>query len=221
MDTRPYDKIETLFNRDTNFRVTTELRNPVYGSFKTWHVTEKIDGTNIRIMLDIEGNVRFGGRTDNAQLPTDLLLYLQDTFTAEKMKTAFWIDGAPTEAILYGEGYGAGIQSGGYYNEKKSFRLFDVLVAGKWWLDWANVEDVSNKLGIKTAPYLGEWTLDEIIERVKVGVPSVVAKEEAGKDVISEGIIGRTVEPLFDKRGRRVILKLKTKDFSDGEECSS
>src|SRR4051794_23121084 len=39
-----YHKIETLFDRDEHFRVTDKLRNPVYGAFKTWHVTEKIDG---------------------------------------------------------------------------------------------------------------------------------------------------------------------------------
>ena len=74
---------------------------------------------------------------------------------------------------------------------------------------------MAETLGIKTAPYLGSWTFTEIIERVKVGVPSVVAKEESGQDVIAEGIVARPIETLFDKRGNRVILKLKTKDFTN------
>jgi len=210
-----YHKIETLFVRDDKFNVTDELKNPLYGSFKTWHVTEKIDGTNIRVTLNEDGTVLFGGRTDNAQIHADLYKYLQETFTPEKMQKAFWRDEEKTKAILYGEGYGAGIQKGGTYRPDKSFRLFDVLVADEWWLDWDNVTDIADKLEIKTVPYCGEWTLEQIVANVKEGVPSNVALEDSGNaDLVAEGIVGRTVEPLFDKRGKRVILKLKTKDFS-------
>ncbi len=31
---------------------------------------------------------------------------------------------------------------------------------------------------------------------------------------LAEGVVGKTLEPLFDRRGKRLILKLKTKDFS-------
>ncbi len=74
-----YHKIETLFDRDGKF-VVTRLRNPVYGQFKKWHVTEKIDGTNIRVTLTEEGKVVLGGRTDAAQIPADLIQYLYETF---------------------------------------------------------------------------------------------------------------------------------------------
>lgn len=214
-----YHKIETLFDRDDNFVVNPEkIRSPIYGAFKTWHVTEKIDGTNIRVTLTEEGKVILGGRTDNAQIPADLIQYLQETFTPEKMQAAFWLTNEKGEvekvkAILYGEGYGAGIQGGGSYRPDKAFRLFDVLVGDKSWLDWSNVEDVAKKLDIKTAPYLGQFTLEEIVAMVKKGVPSKVSVEDSGQELIAEGVVGRTVEPLFDRRGKRIILKLKTKDF--------
>lgn len=214
-----YHKIETLFTRDGKFVVTEELRNPVYGAFKKWHVTEKIDGTNIRVTLTEDGKVIFGGRTDAAQIHADLYRHLSETFTPEKMKAALWLpdeagEPQPTRAVLYGEGYGAGIQKGGgLYRADKSFRLFDVLVNDKWWLDWANVEDVARKLDIKTAPYMGEWTLEDIVTQVKRGIPSAVAMEDGGQVREAEGVIGRTIEPLFDKRGNRIILKLKTSDF--------
>jgi hypothetical protein len=224
-----YHKIETLFNRLEDFSVGEELREPLYGSFKTWHVTEKIDGTNIRIMLSADGEVTFGGRTDNAQLHAGLLEALMKMFTAEKMKAALWLpdetgNPLPVKVVLYGEGYGAGIQKGGGdYNKEKTFRLFDVLVSDKYWLDWSNVEDVAKKLDIKTAPYLGEWTFEEIVMRVKVGINSEVAREEnpegfAQNPVMAEGIIGRTLSPLFDRRGKRIILKLKTSDFQPGKK---
>lgn len=215
-----YPKIETLFERDGKFVVTEVLRNPVYGTFKEWHVTEKIDGTNIRVTLTGAGEVHVQGRTDNAQIHGQLVKYLYETFAPEKMKAALWTpdqagNPRPVKAILYGEGYGAGIQKAGIlYRPDKAFRLFDVLIDDRHWLTWPNVEDVALKLGIKTAPHLGNWPLEEIVARVKTGVRSVVALDDRGDDcVLAEGVIGRTVGPLFDSQGRRIILKLKTCDF--------
>lgn len=147
-----YNKIETAFDRDDKFKVNTSLlRNPVFGIIKTWQVTEKIDGTNIRIIFSKEGTLRIGGRTDNAQIPTKLLDVLNSMFNIDKMKEVFWLQ-EPVDVILYGEGYGAPIQKGGIYRTSPSFRLFDVLVGNKWWLTWDNACDVANNLNIKTVP---------------------------------------------------------------------
>lgn len=212
-----YTKIDTLFERDENFNVDpTRLRHPVFATISEWDVTEKIDGTNIRVLMDESGHVTFGGRTDRAQMPTDLFQYLLATFTPAKMQAAFTREGEPLPSVvLYGEGYGPGIQKGGgAYRKDKAFRLFDVLVGGRWWLDWTNTVDVANKLDILTAPYLGRWTLPKIIDEVCLGIPSVVAVQDGGALAHqAEGVVARPIEPLFDKRGRRVILKLKTKDF--------
>lgn len=210
-----YHKIETLFERDEKFIVNPErLKSPVIGTISTWDVTEKVDGTNIRVMLTEQGDVKFGGRTNNAQLHADLLMCLINTFTPVKMIAAFQREGEPLPSVvLYGEGYGAGIQKGGYYRKDKAFRLFDVLIGGKWWLDWANTCDVASKLGIQTVPYLGRWTLSEIVNGVRNGVTSIVAREESGQEAMAEGIVARPIETLFDKKGHRLIIKLKTKDF--------
>jgi len=218
-----YAKMETVFNRDKEtFVVTDELRNPVFGIINSWQVTEKIDGMNIRVLFSADGKVEFRGRTDAAQLPGDLIKYLYETFTPDKMKV-LWNkekDGVvtvdPTDIILYGEGYGAGIQKGGGdYGKAKRFRLFDVLIGGRWWLNWQNTLDVADKLGIQTAPYLGELPLPEIVDRVRTGFTSLVM-DEGHKERQAEGIVARTIEPLFDMRGNRVIIKLKTKDFVKG-----
>lgn len=212
-----YHKIETLFERNEKFIVDpSKLKHPVIATISKWDVTEKVDGTNIRVMLDETGNVTFGGRTDKAQMPADLIQYLLKTFTPKKLKAAFEREGEPLPSVvLYGEGYGSGIRKGGYYRADKAFRLFDVLVGGKWWLDWANTCDVANKLDIKPVPYLGRWTLPEITNAVRNGIASVVAKEESGKEAMAEGIVARPIETLFDKKGHRLIIKLKTKDFGN------
>lgn len=205
-----YQKIETLFERDSNFKVMPDkLKNPSYGLIKTWQFTEKIDGTNIRLIWQ-DGNLKFGGRTGNAQLPVDLIQHLYETVDINKLREIF---PAETSAIIYGEGYGAGIQKGGGYSKSKEFAVFDVLIDSKWWLNWENVCDVSKKLGLKTVPYLGEWTLEEGISFVKKGFNSILALENTGEIIQAEGIVGRTCETIYDKKYQRMIIKLKTKDF--------
>ncbi len=208
-----YHKIDTLFERDEKTFVVdpTKLKSPVLATISSWDVTEKIDGTNINITLWENGEVTFGGRTANAQLPADLLQVLFKMFPAEKLKEAFWLDGVPTKAILYGEGYGSGIQKGGTYRADKSFILFDVLVGDQWWLDWGNTKDVAAKLSLDVVPYLGRMTLEQIVELVKTPFPSKIGTG------LSEGVVARPIEPLFDKRGKRIIIKLKTKDFVAGK----
>lgn len=212
---KEYSKIDTLFERDENFKVTDRLRRPVLADIRPWIVTEKVDGTNVRVSLTKgEDAIRIGGRTDNARLHADLLRYLYGTFAVEKMAALFTEDSAPgTRITIFGEGYGAGIQKGGAYRPDKGFIAFDVLIEvddKAWWQDDACVTDFAQRLGVPRVPILGEWDLDEIVERVRAGIPSVAADGRCQ----AEGIVARPRECLFDKRGNRLILKLKTKDFS-------
>jgi hypothetical protein len=208
-----FPKIDTLFERDPATFVVdeTRLKKSVIGTISEWDVTEKIDGTNIRVMLAETGDIQFGGRSDNAQLPVDLLTKVMQMFSEDKLKNALWVDGVPTQAILYGEGYGAGIQKGGAYRPDKSFILYDVLAGGKWWLDKAAIDDIAGKLGIEVVPYLGRMTLARIVELVRTPFPSKIGT------AVAEGIVARPIETLFDKRGERLIIKLKTKDFVKGK----
>lgn len=221
-----YHKIETLYERDPKtFKLLPELvlKNPVYGIIKTWHWTEKIDGTNIRVVYTPESysdlgamhtpaNLYFGGRADNSQIHADLYRWLQENITIEKMRAAF--SDATETIVLYGEGYGAGIQKGGGdYSPTKKFILFDVKV-GSWWLSQYNVNDVADKLEIEVVPYFGEATLEKATEVVRKGFDSKVALYGTGIKREAEGMVGRPIEALFDKKGHRLIVKLKTKDFA-------
>ncbi len=246
MSVREYPKIDTLFDRYENFAVNIErIRRPEFLVPKGFIVTEKIDGTNVRVSLErfvpplmnaegasgmaanaqhddksVEWCVRFYGHHEKSQMPPFLLEYLQETFTLGKMK-ALWR--GPGEAeypiVLYGEGYGAKIQSGGDYRKDSdvSFRLFDVLI-GESWLRRVDVESVATQLYILPVPYvyLGQRPIDVIVAEVRVGIPSVVANLE-GVPRMSEGVIAFTDPPLFNSRGKRLTFKLKTSDFVSGK----
>jgi len=207
-----YHKIETLFERDERFVVNPDkLKSPVLATISKWDVTEKIDGTHIRVMVSETGELTLGGRTDKAMIPGDFYSYLQKTFTADHLKSVLWIEGA-TKVTLYGEGYGPGIQKGGgLYRADKSFILFDVLVGDQWWLGRQAVEQIAKDLEIDSVPFLGEMTLDEIIQFVRQPFASKIGTATA------EGIVARPLETLYDKHGKRLIIKLKTKDFVPGK----
>ena len=210
---KEYHKIQTVYFRDPENNHKTLLEGtwakPEFELLKDidWICTEKIDGTNIRVMWDGE-NVRFGGKTDNAQIPSILIEALQDTFTNEKMKEIFQ---DANNVCLYGEGYGKKIQKGiNYLPDRANFILFDVKV-GDWWLTREANEDVATKLNIGVVPIIGIWKLEQAIEYVKNGFKSTIAHN---KDYIAEGLIMKPKTELFNRRGERIITKIKHKDFS-------
>lgn len=208
-----YHKIETLYERDmATFKVdSSRLKNPAYSLIKTWQWTEKIDGTNIRVTWQ-DGKLSFAGKTDNAQIHGDLIKHLYEIIAPYKLAETF----PDTTAVIYGEGYGAGIQKGGLYSPTKKFIVFDVLVGGKWWLNGGNTCDVAAKLGLDVVPEFGEMTLEEATKMVRRGFESRLQGGHDGKQakMRAEGLVGRTTETLFDKKGARLIVKLKTKDFA-------
>lgn len=207
-----YGKIETLYERDeATFKVNPGvLKNRTYGLLKSWHWTEKVDGTNVRCiwLRDAPAPLGFGGKTDKANLHPDLMRWLAENVTQEKFAMIF---PDASEVILYGEGYGAGIQKGGGdYSPIKKFILFDVLVGGKWWLSYENVAKIASGMGLDVVPSYGEMTLEKATEMVRDGFYSTCAVNPMKE---SEGLVGRPLETLFDKKGHRLITKLKTKDF--------
>jgi ATP-dependent RNA circularization protein (DNA/RNA ligase family) len=207
-----YHKIQSIFKRDMTSKRKTLLEGQwtmpefEYLAGNTWVFTEKVDGTNIRIIFQ-EGIVTFGGRTDDAQIPAQLVTRLNERFLPMAVKLAeVFPDGA---AVLYGEGYGAKIQKGGgNYRPDQDFVLFDVKV-GDWWLQRADVEDVAAKLGLDVVPIIGEGTLHDAVAHAKAGIRS------AWGDFQAEGIVARPKTELKTRSGHRLIAKIKCRDFAD------
>jgi hypothetical protein len=209
-----YQKINTVFKRDmTNHGkiIVGEYSEPEFEYLKDniWDFTEKVDGTNIRVMWDGEA-VTFGGKTDNAQLPVLLLYKLQELFEGTIKKQLFiekfGIE-ENTKVCLYGEGYGAKIQSGGkYIKNGVDFVLFDVKI-GDWWLQRKDVVDIANYFGIKVVPIIGFGTLSQMVEITKKGFYSQWG------NFIAEGIVARPQTELKTRRGDKVITKIKYKDL--------
>ncbi|MCP4900026.1 MAG: hypothetical protein GY906_23910 [bacterium] len=209
----PYHKIHTIFKRDPATKHKTllvgEYSRPEFGYLwdNIWGFTEKVDGTNIRVISLSSGDVVFGGRTNNEQLPAKLVEQLSKLFPRQDRLHEQFPDGA----CLYGEGYGAGIQKGGgNYSSTQQFVLFDIRV-GNWWLERKAVAEVADALGITIVPRVGRGTLTDAVRLVKNGFRS------RWGDFIAEGIVMRPTVELFGRNGKRVIAKLKCKDFTGVE----
>lgn len=205
-----YHKIQTLFKREMERNGKTLLEGQwtlpefEFLAENTWVFTEKVDGTNIRVLFK-DGKIEFGGKTDSAQIPAQLVARLNERFLplAENFQEIFGCD-----ACLYGEGYGAKIQkAGGNYRQDQDFVLFDVNVGG-WWLQRSDVEDVANKLGIDVVPIIGEGTLNDAIAWAKAGITSTWGNFQA------EGIVARPKTELKTRSGQRIITKIKCRDFA-------
>lgn len=205
-----YQKIPGLYKREEQrpFKLIEGVyREPEIEALKDieWEFTEKVDGTNIRIIWD-GYTVVFGGRTDGAQLPAFLVTKLTSLFQGTANEQVFEQNFGNTPVILYGEGYGAKIQKGGNYSADQQFVLFDVAVDGLY-LRRQDVEDIANKFGIEVVPVVHRGTLEEGVELVKTGL-----KSHWG-DFYAEGLVAKTVIPLYTRMGERIVTKIKREDL--------
>ena len=205
---KPYQKIQTMYHRDPANKNKTLVEgkwsHPAFEFLAdaTWLWTEKIDGTNIRIVYG-DDKVLLKGKTENAQIPASLVAKLEEMFPVGRFTELDY-----SLMALYGEGYGLKIQSGGnYIRDGVDFILFDVWIDG-WWLERENVEDIACKLGIGVVPIVGRGTLRDGYELTRSGFKSMIA------DCPAEGLVMRPQVTLFNRKGERIITKVKHKDFA-------
>jgi hypothetical protein len=243
-----YQKINTIFMRDAKNVIMPydEFTEPEFEYLRglKWRGEEKIDGTNMRIEVTksevwddpMEGSklegvaftVRIAGKTDNAQIPKNLLKHMQEKYPDEKVLASLglkrfipveewelehnWLsyDQIPNIYTIYGEGYGLGIQKGGnYIKNGNEFIVFDVKV-NDIYLKTDARDSIAEKLGAPIVPFMGYFTLDEAIDFVRKGFKSTIAENP---DYMAEGLVLRTELGLRNRMGKRLIVKVKYEDF--------
>jgi len=244
-----YQKINTIFMRDAK-NVIMPYEPFVEPEFEylrglKWRGECKIDGTNMRIevtkeivpsetsvvpeVAGVKFNVRYAGKTDNAQIPPKLLKFMEENYPKEKVLASLglkdfipveewetdhnWLeyDQIPNIYTIYGEGYGAGIQKAGgnYIKNGVGFIVFDVKV-NDIYLKTDARDEIATKLGAPIVPLMGYFTLDEAIDFVRKGFKTSLWDN---KDFIEEGLVLRTDLGLRNRMGKRLIVKVKYEDF--------
>lgn len=216
-----YHKINSLYMRNEKGKIiegcfVNETFEELYNSNYRFEYTEKVDGTNIRVIItkakeDSAFYVEFKGRTDDAIIPDLLQAKLESIFNDVNWSKAFDWERC-SEVILYGEGFGHGIQKcGDSYNPKDvDFILFDVMIDGIF-MKSEFVTNTAKSLNIKRVTVLGYGSLREIEFFVRFKHYSLVSKDPL---LLMEGVVCRPIGDLKDRLGNRIIIKIKHKDYA-------
>jgi hypothetical protein len=204
-----YPKIHSYYKRDPEtHKFIYEVAKKEFEAIRLWRCEEKIDGMNIRVFfkkIDERERIDIRGRTDDAMIPPKLLAYFKDKEKdlIEKSKEF------PSNFILFGEGFGKGIQSGGYYRKDQAFILFDIYMNERWGTR-SEVTHMANLLGFERPK---EWAALVQIETI-IALLKTKPKSDYSPDAPMEGVIARS-EPLmrFNQGGDPIMFKLKVKDL--------
>lgn len=198
---REYPSTNNLYTRDpeTHKLILGEIKVPEHAAIGSWLVTEKVDGTNIRVLLRLDGfqdtpdgsnavrkmQVEVRGRSDRANVPGDLEAKILQEINARWQQVFAWLqdltmDDDTIQVCIYGEGYGAGIQKVGkqYRADDKSLRIFDVTT---------NRVGFNGDVAIESGPLW--WRNWETVENAAtaLGLPTVPKlMDGAPTDVITE-----------------------------------
>lgn len=227
-----FDAEEKIDGTNTRIEVTHTQKNYV-------DQVTNFEYEDTGIPYEITWSVSYKGKTDNSDVPKLLMEHIQTNYPEDKVlealglkkimsvddeftKSKGWVienesksfldfSKIPQRYTLYGEGYGMKIQKCGseYLKDSNSFRGFDVKVDNMYLLK-ENRDDIFNKLGCPLVPFIGQFTIDEAIKFVKNGFKSKISENP---DFMAEGLVLRTPIGLLNRRGNRIIFKLKTCDF--------
>jgi hypothetical protein len=231
-----YPKIETLFMRDEKHKVINQLRINDFDNIKNCIITEKIDGTNAQIILNInydtlDVKVRFCSREN--EIENKDIMYIADTCMKKLKidKIAEWyyneialdqknarVKDKANELRLFGEVYGDKINKGGIYCGKdiRDFRLFDIQI-GSHFASYDNLLTIAEKLEIKVVPIIYQGPLGDLLdyEKLKRFLENFKTRinDEGGIGGLAEGIVIRPEPLLLNRFGERIIIKIKRSDF--------
>jgi len=219
-----YHKINGIFKRDNRGRfIEGDWSCEEFGYLADlpWHFTEKVDGCNTPLVYSgadsLRGNEHLfvRGRTERAQIPPKLLAACVEILRASPLEEVFPDASEEEPVVLFGEGYGAGIQKGGVYRPEPSYVLFDVRV-GRWWLKRDAVNEIGAQLGLETVAQVFEgFNLNMAINAIKSQATGGAEHlKSAWEGAPPEGVVGTPAIDLFTRSGERIITKIKLKDFS-------
>lgn len=209
-----YSKISNVYSRDPQtghindgdyaYKVFRQLEDII------WVGTEKVDGTNIRLCWNGD-RINILGKREESEMPKFLYEALMEKYGTQETEELFEQTFGGTPVVIYGEGYGKGVQGCGakYIPDGNDFIMFDVCFpeSGQF-LSWGDLVDIAMKLNIRHVPAVTCGTLPELVTYVRTQPQSVIAKQA----LVMEGLVARPLTELRTNQGR-VMCKIKERDF--------
>ena len=236
-----YPKIYTIFERNKdNLKLVTPILNKQLeikglSLIKDIVVEEKIDGTNACLLLGYNEDVGFYWRyfSRNNEIEELDIMYIRSTLDKvvnykllEKWYLKNFVqipkkDDNP-EVRIFGEVYGSKIQKSNYLPKgERDFIVFDIKI-GRCWLSVKSRNEICRNLNLKIVPkicVLNELpSFEECYDLLARKYPKSIVAKENNLDMYLEGFIFRPKVNLYVERNRRVLGKIKRKDFNLREE---
>lgn len=231
---KKYPKINTLFQRSIQGKITPQLQNKdtikALSLIKDLIVEEKVDGTNAQIIVQrnlTTDEIIISYASRNNLIEDKDIMFIKETLDKiiNKKAIAKWYrkNFSTNPAVsIYGEVFGYKINTGGNYTGKeRNYVVFDIVVE-KSWLNVKDRNDVCNELGLKIVPKV--MVIPELLSYesfysnlTKENKESLLAKKY-DKETTLEGYIIRPKLSLYVNGGKRVIGKIKCKDFASDKQ---
>lgn len=212
---KEYHKIETLFkfNQETKRFENGVFYNENVEILKdnTWLFTEKIDGTNFRIMWDGH-KLTYGGRTDISTFFKNQIDFIEENLVNEEIEIVFEQKFQEKEVMVYGELFGEKIQTGELYVENggMAFKVFDIEIDNVF-LKYDDMCVLANELNYDFVPLVLEGTVEEAVKFVFETDISTFSKAKL------EGLVGKPLGDFRDRLGKRIVVKIKKRDLLKGQ----
>lgn len=216
-----YSKIQGLYKRYTEGNkkgkfIIGDYSEPEFELLKdvTWLWEEKLDGTNMRLEITrhpLCPDITIKGKTEKSQIPEHLLAKMKEMINKNKIFKLFPQSEELPDVTIFGEGIGFKIQNGYKYFEGKKevgFVVFDINIGGIW-MTRETKEEMCEKLDLPIVPIIGQGNINAAIRQVRSGFISTYG------DFLAEGLVIRPFFELRNRRGRRIITKIKTVDFKE------
>ncbi|RLF27230.1 MAG: hypothetical protein DRN14_05645 [Thermoplasmata archaeon] len=231
-----YPKIYTIFKRDeNNLKLVTPIINnqlEIIGLtlVRDIIVEEKIDGTNACLLLGYDKDMGFYKRyfSRNNEIKETDIMYIRDTLDKvvdykllEKWYLENFVqipkkDDNP-EVRIFGEVYGSKIQKSNYLPKgERDFIVFDIKI-NQTWLSVKDRNEICRNLNLKIVPKICILdkipTFEECYDLLARKYPKSIIAEKNNLDMYLEGFIFRPKINLYVAPGRRILGKIKRKDF--------
>ena len=212
---RIYPKIDSLYLFDNTIK---KYLPDVYANKSVellkdcqWYFTEKVDGTNLRLIWD-GYNLTYGGRTLKTNLSNKKrIAYIESNLVNKDIETILEQLFKEKEVVIYGELFGGDVGIANYSSEYQ-FRVFDIWVDG-YWLEYENIVEVANNLSFNVVPIVLKGTIEDGVNFVKN-----TNKSELSETGVFEGIVGKPIGDFYDRNGERIIVKIKKAHFKKMKE---
>lgn len=170
------------------------------------YASEKIDGTSIGIKWDGE-RVSFIGHTDKSQINPQYLEYLNNRFGTPEFESMLEQIFGDKPIILYGEGV-SNKYNCDYGFPNGEFIFYDVQKEDGRFYNRDFVKAIGDKLQLKMPHEEFGWSIKDCIEKLRT-----IKHSYFGENYKLEGFVLRPFTELYTNDGKRVICKIKMKDF--------